>query len=137
MDGKRISHFRILEKIDLKKIFKNVGVGLVTGPGKDIGIAYLAEIISYPVATVFRSRTQWVSVYDQTQPTIEPVPPQGPDDLDPLNPVLEASDIGGARMGRYLDDLAATLNATDNCAGSVTLINDIPSYIPMETPTVA
>jgi len=87
-----------------------------------LGANKLADWFGFPVVTLFRSRYQRLIIYDETLPTITPVDP---------NPVFQASDPGGARTSRYLDELNASVEASDNCDGAVTLTNDAPTFLPI------
>lgn len=72
--------------------------------------------------TVSRSRNQWLTVYKDLPPTIEATQP---------NPSFEATDVGGARLGRYLGELQDMITISDPCGAELSLVNDAPALLPL------
>ncbi|HRP88004.1 MAG TPA: hypothetical protein PLS34_10875, partial [Gammaproteobacteria bacterium] len=72
--------------------------------------------------TVSRSRNQWLTVYKVEPPVIG---------TSQSNPSFEATDVGGARTSRYLDDLTAMIDISDPCGAELSLVNDAPALLPL------
>ncbi|MDH4255533.1 MAG: Ig-like domain-containing protein [Gammaproteobacteria bacterium] len=87
-----------------------------------VDIDDLTDRMGTGFATVSRSRTQTVTIWDTFAPTISTT--------EPVRPV-EASDIGGVATARILNELMGTIVASDRCDRPVVVSNDAPEFLPL------
>jgi hypothetical protein len=72
--------------------------------------------------SVSRRRIQQLTVYDTLPPTIEILKP---------SLTFEATDIGGTRTSRYLDEFEGSTSAFDACGRPVVVFHDAPEVLPL------
>ena len=119
---------KLVKKLDRRiKFTKLVNKALVAAGKKAVGkgvdeVQAVADAIVSSVTTVQRQRNQILTVYDEVPPTLSTNQPQL---------TFEATDIGGARSSRYLDDIQGDLVFSDNCGRAVELSSDIPERLPL------
>ena len=91
-------------------------------PVAELGIDFGLDQIDAGIPTVARARSQTFTVYDVLPPSIS---------TTVASPQLEATDIGGARTGRYINRLQSYIVASDACGRPVQVSNDAPTMLPL------
>ncbi|RPI62862.1 MAG: hypothetical protein EHM50_03195, partial [Lysobacterales bacterium] len=88
----------------------------------DLTVDIVVDRITSGQPSVSRKRIQRLTVYDLIPPTIA---------TSSANPTFEATDIGGARTSRYMEDLLATVVASDACGRPFEIAHDAPEILPL------
>jgi hypothetical protein len=124
---------KLLDKVDKKAfIYEKIGKLLIkaSNKGLDFGINKAGDLDAIKLIDLFfterlsvsRARLQNVDIYDIYPPTISTSMPIIP---------LEATDIGGTRLSRYIQEFNTSITASDRCGRPVVVTNNAEEVLPL------